>query len=195
MAHPSSDLTLLNLTAAFPRMPSKLLDWPVNKPHWFRLLVSCSLPHSRCRPCRQLQPLEVWTPSGGPTIGPSTPSEYRRSISPSRTPQKPAFLSAPQGARFDPDLPQTIRLEFAKSNTKVSKPKPQVTVPPPHPALVHPAFTQGRKYTAAESAELLQQRSDRVAHPAQSPSQPRVLPLAWCSPRLKYGPTNVSTPL
>ena len=28
-----------------------------------------------------------------------------------------------QGVRFDPDLPQTIRLEFAKSNTKVSKPK------------------------------------------------------------------------
>ncbi len=26
-----------------------------------------------------------------------------------------------QGVRFDPDLPQTIRLEFAKSNTKVSK--------------------------------------------------------------------------
>ena len=30
-----------------------------------------------------------------------------------------------QGVRFDPDLPQTIRLEFAKSNTKVSKPKQQ----------------------------------------------------------------------
>jgi len=28
-----------------------------------------------------------------------------------------------QGVRFDPDLPQTIRLEFAKSNTKVNKPK------------------------------------------------------------------------
>jgi len=41
--------------------------------------------------------------------------------------------------RFDPDLPQTIRLEFAKSNTKVSKPKqvlaPQVLTQPP---LVHP---------------------------------------------------------
>lgn len=30
-----------------------------------------------------------------------------------------------QGVRFDPDLPQPIRLEFAKSNTKVSKPKQQ----------------------------------------------------------------------
>ncbi len=28
-----------------------------------------------------------------------------------------------QGVRFDPDLPATLRLEFAKSNTKVQKPK------------------------------------------------------------------------
>ncbi len=28
-----------------------------------------------------------------------------------------------KGVRFDPDLPQTLRLEFAKSNTKVQKPK------------------------------------------------------------------------
>lgn len=51
-----------------------------------------------------------------------------------------------QGVRFDPDMPQTIRLEFAKSNTKVSKPKQQS--PPTaaqHPTLVHP-FT-GRKYS------------------------------------------------
>jgi len=27
------------------------------------------------------------------------------------------------GVRFDPDMPQTLRLEFAKSNTKVQKPK------------------------------------------------------------------------
>ena len=33
------------------------------------------------------------------------------------------FFELQQGVRFDPDLPQTIRLEFAKSNTKVSKPK------------------------------------------------------------------------
>ena len=49
-----------------------------------------------------------------------------------------------QGVRFDPDLPQTIRLEFAKSNTKVSKPKqilaPQAVTQPP---LVHPLT--GRK--------------------------------------------------
>jgi hypothetical protein len=31
-----------------------------------------------------------------------------------------------QGMRFDPDLPQTLRLEFAKTNTKVAKPKQQL---------------------------------------------------------------------
>jgi len=48
-----------------------------------------------------------------------------------------------QGVRFDPDLPQTIRLEFAKSNTKVSKPK-QMIAPPAltQPPLVHPLTGQ-----------------------------------------------------
>ncbi len=53
----------------------------------------------------------------------------------------------PQGVRFDPNLPQTIRLEFAKTNTKVSKPKlasPPAAALPHHSALLHP-FT-GRKY-------------------------------------------------
>jgi hypothetical protein len=39
-----------------------------------------------------------------------------------------------QGVRFDPDLPQTLRLEFAKSNTKVTKPKQ----PSPQPMTAHP---------------------------------------------------------
>ena len=53
-------------------------------------------------------------------------------------------FSLQQGVRFDPDLPQTIRLEFAKSNTKVSKPK-QMVAPPAlsQPPLVHPLT--GRK--------------------------------------------------
>ncbi|XP_071140185.1 protein couch potato-like isoform X26 [Mytilus edulis] len=41
-----------------------------------------------------------------------------------------------QGVRFDPDLPQTLRLEFAKSNTKVTKPKQQS----PQPAATLPTF-------------------------------------------------------
>lgn len=43
-----------------------------------------------------------------------------------------------QGVRFDPDMPQTIRLEFAKSNTKVSKPKQQAAnAANTHPTLMH----------------------------------------------------------
>ncbi|XP_071788322.1 uncharacterized protein [Asterias amurensis] len=48
------------------------------------------------------------------------------------------------GVRFDPDQPQTIRLEFAKSNTKVTKPKqtsPQpanLPVMGPHPGQLTP---------------------------------------------------------
>lgn len=49
-----------------------------------------------------------------------------------------------QGVRFDPDLPQTLRLEFAKSNTKVAKPKQQSPLPAAtHPtALLHPLAGQ-----------------------------------------------------
>merc|ERR1712213_133271 len=48
-----------------------------------------------------------------------------------------------QGVRFDPDLPQTIRLEFAKSNTKVSKPKQVVnTSAVTQQPLVHPLTGQ-----------------------------------------------------
>ena len=36
------------------------------------------------------------------------------------------MLPLRQGIRFDPDLPQTLRLEFAKTNTKVVKPKQQL---------------------------------------------------------------------
>ena len=50
-----------------------------------------------------------------------------------------------KGVMFDPDIPHTIRLEFAKSNTKVSK--PQNSSPPaaaPHPTLLQPLT--GREY-------------------------------------------------
>jgi len=54
--------------------------------------------------------------------------------------------------RFDPDLPQTLRLEFAKSNTKVTKPKQQS----PQPAATLPTFIHpltGRKYTNTQPLE------------------------------------------
>jgi len=57
----------------------------------------------------------------------------------SRASAEAAKQDLQQGVRFDPDLPQTIRLEFAKSNTKVSKPKQVVnTSAVTQQPLVHP---------------------------------------------------------
>ncbi|KAG7160792.1 couch potato-like [Homarus americanus] len=106
-----------------------------------------------------------------------------------------------QGVRFDPDMPQTIRLEFAKSNTKVSKPKQQS--PPaaaPHPTLV--AFTghlggmvggrrvgRGDEYLGPPPPPpfLLAQLQQCIGHlklnPAFFPGAPDVWPLTpWPTP-------------
>ncbi|XP_055699003.1 protein couch potato [Phlebotomus papatasi] len=103
-----------------------------------------------------------------------------------------------QGVRFDPDMPQTIRLEFAKSNTKVSKPKPQpnTATTAAHPALMHPLtghlgtpfFPGGPELwhhplaysAAAAAAELpgaaaLQHAT--LVHPALHPQVPPQMPM------------------
>lgn len=55
------------------------------------------------------------------------------------------------GVRFDPDLPQTLRLEFAKSNTKVQKPKTQ-----PHPnSSAAAAAAAAQLHQAAAAAHTL----------------------------------------
>lgn len=61
-----------------------------------------------------------------------------------------------QGTRFDPDLPQVLRLEFAKSNTKVTKPKntngmPQPTQNSPHAAALNNAVALQAAAAAAAS--------------------------------------------
>lgn len=92
-----------------------------------------------------------------------------------------------QGVRFDPDMPQTIRLEFAKSNTKVSKPKqPAAAAATSHPALMHPLtgplgspfFPSGPELwhhplaysTAGELPGTLQHAT--LVHPALHPQVP-----------------------
>lgn len=74
-----------------------------------------------------------------------------------------------QGVRFDPDMPQTIRLEFAKSNTKVSKPKPAVATAAPaaHPALMHPLT--GRKYRQRTHRPGARSTAPLSTRPAQCP--------------------------
>ncbi|XP_013420785.1 uncharacterized protein LOC106181061 isoform X2 [Lingula anatina] len=61
----------------------------------------------------------------------------------SRVAAETAKQDLQQGVRFDPDLPQTLRLEFAKSNTKVTKPKQQSPQPAAtHPTIIHPLTGQ-----------------------------------------------------
>lgn len=48
-----------------------------------------------------------------------------------------AAKNALNGIRFDPENPQTLRLEFAKANTKMAKSKLIAT---PNPTSVHPAL-------------------------------------------------------
>lgn len=53
-----------------------------------------------------------------------------------------------QGIRFDPENPQTLRLEFAKANTKMAKSKLMAT---PNPTNIHPAL--GAHFIARDPCE------------------------------------------
>lgn len=57
--------------------------------------------------------------------------------------------SLPQGIRFDPESPQTLRLEFAKANTKMAKSKLMAT---PNPTNIHPAL--GAHFIARDPCKL-----------------------------------------
>lgn len=108
----------------------------------------------------QVRPRRHLRPKGSgdkPPLGTSVrPRHLQPQLCVSGPPPSPAVPTVPhphpatphphplqQGVRFDPDLPQTIRLEFAKSNTKVSKPKQMVAPALTQPPLVHPLT--GRK--------------------------------------------------
>ncbi|KAK4881806.1 hypothetical protein RN001_005125, partial [Aquatica leii] len=95
-----------------------------------------------------------------------------------------------QGVRFDPDMPQTIRLEFAKSNTKVSKPKQQAAnAANTHPTLMHPLtghlgtpfFPGGPElwhhplaYSAAAELPGAALQHATLVHPALHPQVPKM---------------------
>ncbi|XP_023680283.1 RNA-binding protein, mRNA-processing factor 2a isoform X1 [Paramormyrops kingsleyae] len=60
-----------------------------------------------------------------------------------------AAKNALNGIRFDPESPQTLRLEFAKANTKMAKSKLMAT---PNPTNVHPAL--GAHFIARDPYDL-----------------------------------------
>uniref|UniRef100_A0A5F9DL06 RNA binding protein, mRNA processing factor 2 n=1 Tax=Oryctolagus cuniculus TaxID=9986 RepID=A0A5F9DL06_RABIT len=61
-----------------------------------------------------------------------------------------AAKNALNGIRFDPENPQTLRLEFAKANTKMAKSKLMAT---PNPSSVHPAL--GAHFIARDPYDLM----------------------------------------
>ncbi|MED6261005.1 RNA-binding protein, mRNA-processing factor 2a [Ataeniobius toweri] len=60
-----------------------------------------------------------------------------------------AAKNALNGIRFDPESPQTLRLEFAKANTKMAKSKLMAT---PNPTNIHPAL--GAHFIARDPCKL-----------------------------------------
>ncbi|KAL7867647.1 hypothetical protein SRHO_G00090310 [Serrasalmus rhombeus] len=60
-----------------------------------------------------------------------------------------AAKNALNGIRFDPENPQTLRLEFAKANTKMAKSKLMAT---PNPSSLHPAL--GAHFIARDPYDL-----------------------------------------
>lgn len=64
-------------------------------------------------------------------------------------PPPPLLRLSPQGIRFDPESPQTLRLEFAKANTKMAKSKLMAT---PNPTNIHPAL--GAHFIARDPCKL-----------------------------------------
>ncbi|KAM9585743.1 RNA-binding protein with multiple splicing 2 isoform 1-T2 [Trichechus inunguis] len=61
-----------------------------------------------------------------------------------------AAKNALNGIRFDPENPQTLRLEFAKANTKMAKSKLMAT---PNPSSAHPAL--GAHFIARDPYDLM----------------------------------------
>ncbi|ELW71298.1 RNA-binding protein with multiple splicing 2 [Tupaia chinensis] len=61
-----------------------------------------------------------------------------------------AAKNALNGIRFDPENPQTLRLEFAKANTKMAKSKLMAT---PNPTNAHPAL--GAHFIARDPYDLM----------------------------------------
>ena len=65
------------------------------------------------------------------------------------------MIFSPQGVRFDPEIPQTLRLEFAKANTKMAKSKLVGTPnPPPSPAKEPLCRSAARAHNPSNASKL-----------------------------------------
>ncbi|XP_044925336.1 RNA-binding protein with multiple splicing isoform X1 [Mustela nigripes] len=86
-----------------------------------------------------------------------------------------AAKNALNGIRFDPEIPQTLRLEFAKANTKMAKNKlvgtPNPSTPLPNTV---PQFIAREPYPKTSSAQSSRNSDDELTVPALYPSSPEV---------------------
>lgn len=100
----------------------------------------------------RMQP-EYWgTALGNEAMWDNRATAPRLNSAPLRCPTLPYLLSlhlSSQGIRFDPESPQTLRLEFAKANTKMAKSKLMAT---PNPTNIHPAL--GAHFIARDPCKL-----------------------------------------
>ncbi|XP_037766975.1 RNA-binding protein with multiple splicing 2 isoform X2 [Chelonia mydas] len=88
-----------------------------------------------------------------------------------------AAKNALNGIRFDPENPQTLRLEFAKANTKMAKSKLMAT---PNPTNIHPAL--GAHFIARDPYALV---SSLRSYPARMEVSSVLLVLHWHGESLK----------
>uniref|UniRef100_A0A452IYE8 RRM domain-containing protein n=1 Tax=Gopherus agassizii TaxID=38772 RepID=A0A452IYE8_9SAUR len=93
-----------------------------------------------------------------------------------------AAKNALNGIRFDPEIPQTLRLEFAKANTKMAKSKlvgtPNPTAQGEHPWIQHPPPTP----ESTAPSPLLHPNSPKSAPCTPTPS-PALPPAPKLPPR------------
>ncbi|XP_059124108.1 RNA-binding protein with multiple splicing 2 isoform X1 [Peromyscus eremicus] len=98
-----------------------------------------------------------------------------------------AAKNALNGIRFDPENPQTLRLEFAKANTKMAKSKLIAT---PNPTNVHPAL--GAHLIARDPCALVPLLR---YHPARMEVPPVLLAPQSCHPGVGPGLCGAKTGL
>ncbi|XP_052418297.1 RNA-binding protein, mRNA-processing factor 2a-like isoform X3 [Carassius gibelio] len=97
-------------------------------------------------------------------------------------------LTSKQGVRFDPENPQTLRLEFAKANTKMAKSKLMGT---PNPTNIHPALGAhfiARDPFSGDGLLCSSQSSDDLTGAALIPASPEAWsPYPFYTPELSPG--------
>ena len=115
---------------------------------WFRRILYLGSLKDTCWVLKHvLQERRPWDQCAvAPPFSPSNSAHLPYyTVSPSSSPPP----SLPQGIRFDPESPQTLRLEFAKANTKMAKNKLMAT---PNPTNIHPAL--GAHFIARDPCKL-----------------------------------------